>query len=370
MMQEIVDFFGGNRVLAATFYYKEHRSATSLADWLDYGKQPSAASQRKIAEQHAKLFRDGALNHNAMVIRLLCKFSRTQLAERLGVSCTALANWERGVNVPREMHQAAIVSVYEAESSGEGSSEEDSGEEDSSEEGSSEEDSSEEDSSEEDEEDNGINGSEEDNGVNGSEEDNGVFGFPIGSRVRFVGDDINNTPHIYTTLGTVIGATGTTLEKTSSTGRTLKLRRHWAYVDWDDTGKNLEHWEDIEVATAAELESDIVESAGKRKREQQQLSHSSSSSSSSSSSVGAKRQRVGGLPLVLTGGFNLRHVSHYFAVPQKTLEAWIAKSEVPEEHAEKFKTFARCFAKDKCKMEQALASAPCPSWCNLCLSNN
>ena len=47
-----------------------------------------------------------------MVIQLIDKFSRTRLAEKLEVSYVAVSNWERGVHVPQQIHQAAISRMW------------------------------------------------------------------------------------------------------------------------------------------------------------------------------------------------------------------------------------------------------------------
>ena len=52
----------------------------------------------------------------------------------------------------------------------------------------------------------------------------------IGARVKFVGDDINLTPNIYTTLGTV-----------------HEIAEDYVYVAWDDNTEQEEDPNDLEI---------------------------------------------------------------------------------------------------------------------------
>ena len=52
----------------------------------------------------------------------------------------------------------------------------------------------------------------------------------IGARVKFVGDDVNLTPNIYTTLGTV-----------------HEIAEDYVYVAWDDNTEQEEDPNDLEV---------------------------------------------------------------------------------------------------------------------------
>ena len=52
----------------------------------------------------------------------------------------------------------------------------------------------------------------------------------IGARVKFVGDDINLTPNIYTTLGTV-----------------HEITEEYVYVAWDDNTEQEEDPNDLEI---------------------------------------------------------------------------------------------------------------------------
>lgn len=53
----------------------------------------------------------------------------------------------------------------------------------------------------------------------------------VGTRVRFIGDDINNTANIYTTLGTV----------------TQLLEDGMVHVDWDDGTCQNDDMDDLEI---------------------------------------------------------------------------------------------------------------------------
>lgn len=53
----------------------------------------------------------------------------------------------------------------------------------------------------------------------------------VGTRVRFIGDDINNTDNIYTTLGTV----------------TQLLEDGMVYVEWDDGTCQNDDMDDLEI---------------------------------------------------------------------------------------------------------------------------
>ena len=52
----------------------------------------------------------------------------------------------------------------------------------------------------------------------------------IGARVKFIGDDINQTPNIYTTLGTV-----------------HEIAEDYVYVAWDDNTEQEEDPNDLEI---------------------------------------------------------------------------------------------------------------------------
>ena len=52
-----------------------------------------------------------------------------------------------------------------------------------------------------------------------------------GTRVRFIGDDINNTENIYTTLGTVVEL----------------LEDNMVYVEWDDGTGQEDHLDDLAI---------------------------------------------------------------------------------------------------------------------------
>lgn len=52
-----------------------------------------------------------------------------------------------------------------------------------------------------------------------------------GTRVRFIGDDINNTENIHTTLGTVVEL----------------LEDNMVYVEWDDGTGQEDHLDDLAI---------------------------------------------------------------------------------------------------------------------------
>lgn len=54
-----------------------------------------------------------------------------------------------------------------------------------------------------------------------------------GTRVRFIGDDINNTENIYTTLGTVVEL----------------LEDNMVYVEWDDGTGQEDNIDDLAIIT-------------------------------------------------------------------------------------------------------------------------